>query len=67
MEDWSREMEEFKEVIPDAMDFERWLVERQKTYKFCKWNCCRNSRYFLQSISWVSGEVLGVVIKCTIH
>ena len=29
MEDWSKEMEEFKEVVPDAMNFERWLVERQ--------------------------------------
>ena len=32
MEDLSKEIEEFKEVVPDAMDFERWLVERQKTW-----------------------------------
>ena len=32
MEDWWKEMEEFKGVVPDAMNFERWLVERQKTW-----------------------------------
>ena len=31
-EDWSKEIQEFKSVVPDAMDFKQWLVQRQKTW-----------------------------------
>ena len=29
---WSKKIEEFKNVVPDAMSFDRWLLERQQTW-----------------------------------
>ena len=30
--DYSNEMKEFLNVVPDALDFERWLLDRQKKW-----------------------------------
>ena len=59
MEDWSKEMEEFKEVVPDAMNFERWLVERQKIWSDGTTFGCRDVDKLLKNHSKL---IVGIVV-----